>query len=177
MEIIDEMEVEDQCDDKVDEKEQLRDGQDPVKKFQFTYDESVCMTDKYPEITVAPGEGQRPKSILSDPHWDVKAFPHLHNADGSNGKDQEREVKLTAQRYFIQRICNKETRFAKCSEYLFSAVNSLELQQIYRNISLVGRRGKKVSKADGRVCFELEDEYRVLENMPNTPKYLSLIHI
>ena len=28
-----------------------------IKKDQFVYDEAVCMTDKYPEISVAPGEG------------------------------------------------------------------------------------------------------------------------
>ena len=42
---------------------------DPVKKYQFPYDESVCMANKYPEveaidetkdIEVAPGEGKRP---------------------------------------------------------------------------------------------------------------------
>ena len=53
------------------------------------------MMDRFPEISVAPGEGQRPKGILGDKHWDVKAFPHLHNPDGSNGKDQFRETKLT----------------------------------------------------------------------------------
>ena len=37
---------------------------DPIKKYQFKYNESLCMTDKYPEISVkthtsvniAPGE-------------------------------------------------------------------------------------------------------------------------
>ena len=75
------------------------------------------MTDKYPEISVentessvslAPGEGQIPKDIMSDEDWDIKAFPHLHNPDGSNGKDQERNVRLTEQNYFINRICNLE---------------------------------------------------------------------
>ena len=67
------------------------------------------MTDKYPEISVnteasvsiAPGEGQIPTDILMDYEWDIKAFPHLHNADGSNGKDQARRVTLTDQNYFI----------------------------------------------------------------------------
>ena len=74
------------------------------------------MTNKYPEIesnekssiSIAPGEGQVPKDIMSDENWDVKSFPHLHNADGSNGKDQERQVRLTEQQYSIQRICNKD---------------------------------------------------------------------
>merc|ERR1711923_165018 len=66
-------------------------NEDPVKKYHFEYDKSLCMMDKYPEMTLAPGEGHKPKGILGDRHWDVKAFPHLHNSDGSNGKDEERE--------------------------------------------------------------------------------------
>ena len=161
-------EEDDQIDD--EEEERLYKVKDPVKKFQFTYDQSLCMANKYPEVTVAPGEGQTPKGILSDPHWDVKAFPHLHNHDGSNGIDQERKVKLTDQKYFVHQVCNKETRFAESDEYLYCAVGYLEQKRIYGNISLVGRRGKAVN-SDGKLSYELNDEYRVLENMPNTPKY------
>ena len=39
---------------------------------------------------------------MSDEDWDIKAFPHLHNPDGSNGKDQDRVVKLSEQNYFIK---------------------------------------------------------------------------
>ena len=62
---------------------------DPVKKYQFHYDDSIVMTDKFPEISVAPGENEIPRSVLFDDNWDVRAFPALHNYDGSNGKDQE----------------------------------------------------------------------------------------
>ena len=66
-------------------------------KYQFKYNESLCMTNKYPEISVnttgsvnvAPGEGQIPKDMMAENDWDIKAFPHLHNSDGSNGKDQD----------------------------------------------------------------------------------------
>ena len=85
---------------------------DPVRKNHFIYDENVALAPMFPEMNVAPGENHIPKSILSDKDWDVKSFPHLHNFDGSNGKDQERKVKLSPQKYFLQRVCNKETRFA-----------------------------------------------------------------
>ena len=142
-----------------------------IMKHQFTYDEEVCMTNKYPEISVAPGEGQTPENILCSKDWDIKAFPQLHNPDGSNGKDADRNIKLTDQRYFIQRICNKETRFAKTPSYLYSAVSYLEQKQISNNISLAGVRGKKTTKADGSVTYSLDDEFTVLENMKNTPRY------
>ena len=161
------IEVEDELQNEEDEDT----NKDPSRKFNFTYDRSVCMMAKYPEITIAPGEGQKPKGILTDLNWDVKAFPHLHNPDGSNGKDEKRKVKLTDQWYFIQRLINKEMRFSQSPDYLYSAVAYLEQKQICNNIALVGVRGKEVHGTDGQKCFQLEDEYRVLENMKNTPKY------
>ena len=153
--------------DDVDEEKK----KDPVRKNQFIYDENVALVPLFPEMNVAPGENHFPKSILSDKDWDVKSFPHLHNFDGSNGKDQERKVKLTPQKYFLQRVCNKDTRFAKNSNYLFSSVAFLEEKQISYNISIVGRRGRKKVSAEGQVSYELDDLYRFIEGIPNTLKY------
>ena len=158
--------------EKTSEQEVAVDEEDnPLKKFQFTYDESLCMINKHPELILAPGEGQRPKGITGDKDWDIKAFPHLHNPDGSNGKDQKRQVKLTDQKYFIQRIINREKRFAETSSYLYSAVGYLEEKRIFQNMSLIGSRGKEVKNSNGGISYQLEDEARVLENIPNSPKY------
>ena len=127
---------------------------DSIKKYQFHYDDSVVMTDKYPEISVAPGEDETPMNVLFDENWDVRAFPALHNLDASNGKDQERDIKLTPQRYFIQRITNINSRFAKCPSYLYSAVGFLEQMQINRNINLVGTRGRKTSSTEGKMKYD-----------------------
>ena len=143
---------------------------DPVQKYHFKYDKSVCFTEKYPEISVAPGEGQTPQDILIDRDWDVKAFPHIHNLDGSNGLNQNRKVFLTDQKYFIQRICNKDTRYSKSKPYLYAAVSALERKQLQRNINLAGTRGKKTIKPGG-ISYELQDGYRVLEGIKNTPRY------
>ena len=145
--------------------------EDPVRKFQFQYDESVVMTDKFPEISVAPGEDEKPQSMLFDKNWDVRAFPALHNFDGSNGKDEEREVKLTDQRYFVQRVTNINSRFAKCPTYLYAVVGYLEEMKINRNINLVGTRGHRTTSMEGRSKYDLYDPYRALEAVPGTPKY------
>ena len=183
-EVVDEIEIEaaeSKEEENLAEKEELEfKTKDPVQKFQFKYNESLCMTNKYPEIAVtnteasvniAPGEGQVPKDIMTDEDWDVKAFPHLHNPDGSNGKDQDRKVKLTEQKYFIQRICNKEKRFASSPAYMYAAVAYIEKKQINRNINLAGTRGTKVTNQAGGQTYELDDGYRVLEDIKNTPRY------
>ena len=95
-------EIMEEEEDFIEKKEELDYEQnDPVKKYQIHYNKSLCMTNKYPEvsvnendtISVAPGEGKIPKYILMAEEWDIKAFPHLHNADGSNGKYHKREVR------------------------------------------------------------------------------------
>ena len=142
----------------------------PLRKFQVDYGGSKALVDKYPEMEVAPGEGQTPKGMLGDKDIDIMAFPHLHNADGSNGKDQERAVKLSAQDYFVQRITNVVLRFAACAAYLYFAVAYLEQQRINRNICNVGTRGKKIVNSEGGVSYELDDNFLALEGMPNTPR-------
>ena len=153
---------------------------DPVRKYQFRYDDSLCLANKYPEaeavditkgIAVAPGEGKVPTDIMMEKDWDLRAFPHLHNLDGSNGKDEERNTHLTDQSYFIQRILNQDQRFARCSTYKYAAVAYLEKKQLRRNINIAGTRGKKVNHGDGNITYDLEDGYAVLDDIKSTPRY------
>ena len=186
--LADEISIDD-SDDGIDsddeEDEELKDEveyltKDPVRKYQFTYNKSLCMSNKYPEIDavdptkdieIAPGEGKRPNDIMRDTDWDIKAFPHLHNPDGSNGKDQERKTRLTDQNYFIQRVVNKDQRFARSPAYTYAAVAYIEKKQLQRNINISGTRGKKVQNSDGGITYELEDGYTVLDDVKNTPRY------
>ena len=54
---------------------------------------------------------------------------------------------------------------------MYAAVAYVEKKQINRNINLAGTRGKKVSTENGGQSYELEDGYRVLEDIKMTPKY------
>ena len=167
-------------DENNEEKEEIEyEKNDPIKKFQFEYNKSLCMANKYPEISVneadsvsvAPGEGKIPRDIMSEKDWDVKAFPHLNNPDGSNGKDQERKARLTDQNFFIRRICNVEQRFSRSPAYMYAAIGYLEKKQLQRNINLANTRGKEVIGEKGEKAYVLEDGYRVLDNIKNTPRY------
>ena len=69
---------------------------DPVKKYQFGYSNSLCFANKNPEneadtVSVTPGEGKMLKDIMTEEDRNIKAFPHLNNPNGSNGKDQEKK--------------------------------------------------------------------------------------
>ena len=93
--------------DQSEEEEDYHRKNDVIKKFQFDYDKSVCMTERFPEavmteplayssesnqISFAPGEGKIPENILQTDNWDSLAFPMKH-PDGRNNLHQERDKK------------------------------------------------------------------------------------
>lgn len=113
----------------------------------FDYNRSSCATDDYPEIrynsnvannaiSIAPGEGKTPSSILQEVNWDVRSFLCLH-PDGLNGlHDDRRTVHLTPQNYFVQRLMNKDNKFATDPAYLFAACGYVESAQMSKNLGV-----------------------------------------
>ena len=135
------------------------------------------MSNMYPEmgtansVIVAPGEGKVPQNILHDDDWDIKAFPHLNSPDGKYGLHFERETRLQDQYYFIQRICNANSKFARSPAYVYAAVAHTELKQIQRNINVSYSRGKETSNDQGVKTLKLEDPFAVLDDIKQTPRY------
>ena len=158
---------------------------DPVRRFQFEHNISTCLTNKYPEMLVdddgedihvedefsfAPGEGKLPKNIMLDTDWDIKAWPSLH-PDGKFGLNHSRKRKLTDQKYFVQRIRNKDRRFEENPGYVFAAAAYIEKKQLQSNANISCTRGKKMKNNDGDTIYTLNDPYTVFDNIKNTPKY------
>ena len=146
---IQEEDKEDNVDGKSDIDEEVNEeleyqSNDPIRKYQFNYDKSVCLTENYPEAaeienchkySFAPGEGKIPENVLMTKDWDILAFP-MKNPDGKNGLHQERTKRLSEQNYFIQRLRNVDTRYSEDPSYLFAAAAYLEKKQLQRNVIL-----------------------------------------
>ena len=156
---------------------------DPTRKFQFDYDKSVCMVDKFPEaaaddgqrnngesISFAPGEGKLPENILMTENWDIDAFPMKH-PDGKTGLCQNRDRKLSDQYYFFQRLRNKDERFSSDPAYTFASAAYLEKKQLQRNINVSFNRGKKSKTPTGDNMYSLDDGFSVFDKISNTPSY------
>ena len=154
---------------------------DPVRKYQFDHNISTCLTNKFPELlanddgeedpndfSFAPGDGKTPKNIFMDVDWDIKAWPSLH-PDGKYGLHHNRKVNLTEQKYFTQRIGNKDRRFEENPGYVFAAATYIERKQLQNNANISFSRGKKTQTCDK--LYTLNDPYTVFENVKNTPKY------
>ena len=167
--------------DEDDQDEQDYRKKDPARRHQADgYGRSFVLADMFPEarhqsnynaVTIAPAEGEKPKNVLFDEGWEVKAFPDLCSPDGKYGLDYKRPVKLTPQNYFIQTICNMEPKFAKTPSYVYAAVAYIEQLQITRNLNMAGRRGREVVGDDGKRSYKLDDAFDVLDNVKQTPRY------
>ena len=158
-------------------------SKDPVAKFQFDYNNNSCFVNNVPELavgdvdsqnestSVAPGEGKIPMDILQDKEWDMKAFPSL-DPTGENSLNLKRDVKLSAQQFFEQRLFNINRRFANSPSFIFAGVQYVENKQLTGNINIAFNRGRSTKTEDGGTAFTLDDPYSVLDNIKNTPRYL-----
>ena len=70
------------------------------------------------EISLAPGEGKQPTSILTDEYCEELSHPHLFPT-GKFGYKVERNVKLSPVRYFNQRLLYYTQKFASDADYIF----------------------------------------------------------
>ena len=164
---------------------------DPIRRFQFDYDEHVALANEMPEAQldgdnltrcastgnadnfadVAPGEGEVPTSVLKEKEWDIKTYPNLY-PDGENGMhSEERKVKLSYQQYIKQRLFNVDKRFANDPAYLFSVLTYVEKMQLERNISMLWSYGRKKPGPDNTSVYEVKDAFYVFSKIKGTPQY------
>ena len=54
---------------------------------------------------------------------------------------------------------------------MYAAIGYLEKKQLQRNINLANTRGKEVINEMGEKAYMLDDGYRVLDDIKNTPRY------
>ena len=108
-------------------------------------------------------------NFLREKDWDIKAWPSLH-PDGKYGLHHKRNRNLSDQKYFVQRIRNKDRRFEENPGYVFAAASYIEKQKLQSNANISFCRGKKTSTNQGTE-YTLDDPFTVFDNMKNTPKY------
>ena len=121
-------------------------------------------------IEIAPGEGKQATMYLRAQDFDVKAFPR-HHPSGKYGIHMERDQKISAQKFFSQRLLNKDPRFSNDMSYLFMAQQYIERQNLERQISIAGRKGTVQSRNGPNKTVHLNDIYNVFKQIRGSPKY------
>jgi len=98
---------------------------------------------------IAPGEGQKPVSVLLDVNAEVKSFPKIFPT-GEFGFDAERIKKLSIRDYFECRLKSCDPRFAT-TDYLFWAQNVLEYSRLLDSISIALRKEKNSTAGNEKI--------------------------
>ena len=130
------------------------------------------------ELSLAPAEGQTPLDFMLDTNAEVLAFPAKF-PHGTGGLTDERDTALTPKKYFIQRLLNKDKRFAGDANYLFYAQYVTEMKQIRDNITVAMRQtagrvraSAATSAAQLRQLIKRDSAYQFLQNVRGSPPYL-----
>ena len=88
-------------------------------------------------LNVAPGEGKKPVSILSDKFCEEAAHPHLFPTGKFGYSDLVgRDIPLPPFRYFNQRLLNYTQKFANDSDYIFFAHSVLLRKRLMSQINI-----------------------------------------
>ena len=110
---------------------------------------------------------QIPDFFLKDKDFDVKAFPCLHPT-GKFGLNHERDIKITSQLYFAQRLLHKNQMFAKSIPYLFMAHQFVEREMLQKQINVSGYKG--ALGPDSKVK-QLTDPCSIFQKIKGSPKF------
>ena len=150
---------------KESDEEETEQAEDSIRKNQFDLAGQTLMTDRYPEtsvetelkkvvagsenskskpVSIAPGEGKIPTDLMRDKDFLINAFPHLFPT-GKYGLNEERDVVLSMQKYFTQRLQNVNPQFAKDIAFVFTALYCIERATLERSINISYQRGKVVN--------------------------------
>ena len=114
----------------------------------------------YTIVNIAPGQNQRPISLMSDQFCEELSFPTLLPT-GKFGFNADRDVPLSVIKYANSRLLNHTGRFASNPEYLFFMQYVIEQKKVADSISTALRK----IQGQGMTAGSLRSDMQHLENM------------
>ena len=142
------------------------------------------------ELTIAPGEGKQPMSILNyqyceeltHPHFFPTTFPTtFFPTTGNFGYKIERNVKLNPVKYFNQRLLNYKKKFASDADYIFFALSVMKQLNLNSQINIATKKVSSNSLTAGMLSnnfsepiksFIAKDEgFNFMNPIKGTPAY------
>ncbi|XP_066928764.1 uncharacterized protein [Clytia hemisphaerica] len=126
--------------------EELETSANPLDAFRSSANETTLMSHTPTDaeldneiLTLAPGQGKKPVSILHDENCEMLAHPHLF-PKGQFGYKVERDVKLSPSKYFNQRLLNYTQKFASDPDYIFFANSVIQQVSLTNQINVAMRK-------------------------------------
>ena len=118
-----------ECDDELDDDTIAAGDQHRLEITGGTHASMMSLENPDQIVSIAPAEGQRPLSIMSDPNFELMCNPDKF-CYGKGGFGNKRERKITYRKYFNARLQDIDGRFAKDLDYLFVAQYIVEYKQV-----------------------------------------------
>ena len=111
--------------------------ENPLDLLRFNSQETMFVSNvpTPEEISIAPGEGKQPTSVLNDIFCEGLSFPYLF-PNGHFGYKVERQVNLSPVKYFNQRLLNYTQMFASDPDYIFFALSVSQQLKLQSQINI-----------------------------------------
>ena len=130
-------------------------------------------------LNIAPGEGQIPVYVNTEPNWEALAFPKDFPYGRGHYGDDNREVPITPSQYIHARLQCFDNRFAKNPVYIFSQLDWIERVAIHNSINFMERKAFQSDITAGQVNVAslrgmLTDDIikASFKNIRGTPQYM-----
>ena len=117
--------LQDENNDTPTEVDELEEQENPLDECRVGANETALISVVPSEIdnenvAIAPCQGKKPISLLTDSNCEELAHPYLFPT-GKFGYKVQRNIYLTPSKYFNQRLLNYKQRFASEADYIFFA--------------------------------------------------------
>ena len=130
----------------VDKSNDLEEIDNPLDQYRLGANDSAliptipCQINEE-DITIAPGEGIKPSSILTDQHCEELAHPQLF-PNGKFGYKVQRLVHLSPVKYFNQRLLNYRQKFSSNSDYIYFAHSVTQQLNLNSRVNIAMKKVK-----------------------------------
>lgn len=154
-------------------------AQSIIPDYPVSIQENQQLSEGNEIYNIAPGENKHPVSFMTDKQCEELAFPVLFPS-GKFGYNANRDVKLSAVKYFNTRLLHDSGRFATNAEYLFFAQFIIEQKKISDSINIAlkkvhshpGSARQLRSNTQNLQNLICQDQaYLFLRQIPGTPPY------
>ena len=159
----------------------LEEEENPLDPYRFNSQETMFVPTTFSEeISIAPGEGKQPTSMLSGDYCKELAFPYLF-PEGKFGYKSIKELKLSPVKYFNQRLLNYTQIFASDSNYIFYALPVTQELKLNSEINIALRKVFNGTVTAGMLSQSVvetvqsfvgkDKAYRFINTIKGTPAY------
>lgn len=160
----------------------LEENENPLDSQRLPANETMLISNvpMTEDISIAPGEGNTPMSLLTDEFCEELAHPCLFPT-GKFGYKVERDIKLSPVKYFNQRLLNYRQKFASDSDYIFYALSTLQQLNLNSQINIALKKVNSSNMTAGMLSrnfsaavksFIAEDKgFQFMAPIKGTPAY------